>query len=118
MRPTVNALRSYDWATMIEELVAAGVMHKHISGFVMTSKVIYHLRKGVQPLHWRGEQILTTWCKHFGKDRADAPMCEVTRGHRAQRRMDRGPRVMELPQWPPVEQPKRRGRKAREKADL
>ena len=91
---------SYDWAAMIQQLIDAGRSHSDISGGMLTDKMIFHYRRGVQPLHWRGEMILNSWCAQFQKDRAQAPMRDVERGHRVDRREVGGPQVQYLPQWP------------------
>ena len=91
---------SFDWATIVEQLLAAGVTALNINGGQITPRVIYHYRRGVQPLHWRGEMMLTVWAKHFSKTRDEAPMCPLIRGHRVDRRLVPGPKLQALPQWP------------------
>lgn len=98
--PTV----SFDWATIIDQLVTAGLSREDINGGMLTDKMLAHYRKGVQPLHWRGERIILLWCKTTGLPRDQAPTKEVIRGHRVDRRLIPGPRLQALPQWPPVVQ--------------
>lgn len=109
---------SFDWATIVEELLAAGIKPSSINGGQITHRIIHHYRRGVQPLHWRGEMMLAAWCEHFKKAKNEAPTCPVVRGHRVDRRLDPGPRVQSLPQWPsaPAEsvKPIKRRKKAAE----
>ncbi len=95
-RPTM----SFNWAEIVEQLLDAGVKASSINGGQITHRVIHHYRRGVQPLHWRGEMMIAAWCAHFGKAKDEAPQCPVVRGHRVDRRLDPGPRIDSLPQWP------------------
>lgn len=101
MAPT----KSYDWAALIDQLMAAGVSTRLIGAAMecmLTDRMIHHYRRGVQPLHWRGELLLTFWAQRMGLDREAAPTCSVVRGHRVENRTDTGPRVQSLPAWPVV----------------
>lgn len=96
---------SYDWALIVAQLLAAGETLRSIGGAMhlqLTDRMVEHYRRGVQPLHWRGELLLGLWCDRLRKLRDDAPTCEVTRGHRARRDLVPGPRVQSLPAWPPA----------------
>lgn len=117
----MNQAMSFDWATIVEQLLAAGVKPSSINGGQITHRIIHHYRRGVQPLHWRGEMMLAAWCGHFGKAKEDAPQCPVVRGHRVDRRLEPGPKLQALPNWPPPaqefygEQRKKPGRKPKTK---
>ena len=107
---------AYDWAAMLMQLLDHGMRPAEIYAGALTDKMLYAYRRGAQPLHWRGERILEFWCRTFGKARGDAPVCEVVRGHRVERRLVPGPRVQSLPQWPPAAPPSVPGRGKRKKA--
>lgn len=97
----MTAPTSYDWAAIVEQLLELGLKPSAINGAeYITHRLIAHYRRGVQPLHWRGEKMLTAWCAAFGLPRDKAPVCVVVRGHRVDRRLDPGPRCQGLPQWP------------------
>lgn len=91
---------SFDWAAMIEELILDGMTRSEINGGMLTDKMLSHYRRGVQPLHWRGERIITIWCARLGRERGQAPTRDVDRGTRVDRRPDAGPQVQSLPRWP------------------
>ena len=91
---------SFDWAAMIEELILVGMTRSEINGGMLTDKMLSHYRRGVQPLHWRGERIITIWCERTGRGRDEAPTREVERGTRVDRRPDQGPQIQNLPRWP------------------
>lgn len=93
-------LMSYDWAAMLEQLFQAGLSMQEVNGGAMSDRMVHHYRKGAQPMHWRGERILDFWCSTFRKTREHAPVREVVRGHRVDRRHIPGPRLQELPNWP------------------
>lgn len=97
----MTAPTSYNWAEIVEQLLGRGVKPSAINGAeFITHRVIAHYRRGVQPLHWRGEQMLLAWCNEFKMTRDQAPTCPVVRGHRVDRRLTPGPRCQSLPQWP------------------
>lgn len=94
---------SYDWAAMIEQLLALGMSERGIGRVMqseLTRRMIEAYRRGAQPLHWRGELLVRLWCSETKQERAAAPLCQVVRGHRVDRREINGPQVQSLPQWP------------------
>lgn len=106
---------SYDWSAIIEQLIESGHTTRTLSKALemeLSERALAHYRRhyrqGQQPLYWRGERLLLCWCETFSKKREDAPQCPVKRGHRVDRRLDPGPRVQALPQWPPVAPIKRK----------
>lgn len=116
---------TYDFGRMLDELFGAGATPAQINAGTMTDRIIHHYRRGVMPLHWRGERIIDFWCEFFGRQRIDAPLREVLRGHRVDRRMVVGPRLQSLPQWPaavpvsvePIKMRKKPGPKPRKVAE-
>lgn len=97
---------SFDWPAMIDGLIHAGMSAKDIlaaMGYSYSHRILWHLRNGVQPLHFRGEKLVTLYCHRLGVERDDAPTAEVVRGYRAERRPPT--MAVNLPDWPPVPQP-------------
>lgn len=105
-----------DWGAMIDDMLCRGLSLRDVGksmGCEITTRMLHHYRVGVQPLHWRGEGLIALWCKTTGQQRGEAPTMELVRGHRVDRnRVEAGPRVESLPDWPAA----KRGRKAREAA--
>ncbi|MEY2875249.1 MAG: hypothetical protein RLZZ373_2620 [Pseudomonadota bacterium] len=105
--------QSPDWAAMIEQMCDRGLSYNDIglaTQSVLTVRMVRHYASGVQPLHWRGEQMIALWCETLQRSRADLPLAEVLRGHRRDGRRDHrshdtGPRLQTLPAWPPAPQP-------------
>jgi hypothetical protein len=101
--------RTPDWGLMIEQLIHRGMTAKQIGdamSSVLTVRMIDHYRSGVQPIHFRGEALITLWCKTLKAQRDALPMAELVRGHRvANRNVQTGPRVQSVPDWPPAPQP-------------
>jgi len=96
---------SYDWAAMIEQLLGLGLSERGIGRVMqseLTRRMIEAYRRGAQPLHWRGELLMRLWCDETKQERTAAPVCQVVRGHRVDRREVTGPQVQSLPQWPPA----------------
>lgn len=99
-----------DWALMIEQLVHDGVSQAEV-GFAMgyagaglTDRMVRYYRTGTQPPHWRGEGLIGLWCRTLKRARADVPQMTLIRGHRVDvNRSDAGPKLMQLPKWPPGE---------------
>lgn len=92
-----------DWGLMVEQLLAHGVTRSQVHAGLMSDRIVAHYAKGVEPLHWRGERILSLWCKTLGKSRDEAPTRPVVFGHRAERgSKDRSPKALNLPAWPPL----------------
>ena len=53
----------------------------------LTESMLRYYRAGAEPAHWRGNLLLTFWCKVTGKRMDDRPMMDVVRGHRADKRI-------------------------------
>lgn len=110
-------LTTYDWAAMLEHINGSGMSDDQIRrelGGVLTKRMVGKYRGGVQPLYYRGNLMLDLWCRVTGKAPDLAPLAEVVRGHRVDRRLVKtGPAMESLAQWPPCPQPaapKKRGR--------
>lgn len=93
---------SYNWSAMIDELLMLSTPAAICDAMQMqcSNGVLRHYRLGVQPLYWRGELLLTFYEATTGKNRSQAPTCEVRRGHRVDRRLTPGPKLQSLPNWP------------------
>ena len=97
------SLLAINWAQILDDLRAHGVARDEIHfaiGAQLTHNMIRHYRRGVQPLHWRGERLLALWCSKTHKARDSAPTQEIERGHRVAKRTALGPRLQLLPAWP------------------
>lgn len=101
-----NTTRTPDWAAMILKIRSTGLTFGEIGeamNSILTERMLKHYATGAQPAHWRGELLITLWCKRTGNAREAVPMCDLIRGHRAMRREpEQGPRLQNLPQWPAV----------------
>jgi len=90
-----------DWALMIERLESVSVTRSQMAeamGAQITDRMIRFYRTGMQPAYFRGVGLVTLWTETTGEP---VPMTELIRGHRASRHQDTGPRVQNLPAWPP-----------------
>jgi hypothetical protein len=112
-----------DWGSLIDDLVGTGLSQRGIADAMgltqMTESILRSYREGVQPMWWRGDGLVRLWCDVMKRERSDIPMIPVTRGRRRgvriveSRTADNGPRLVNLPQWPPAPkaQPKMKQRK-------
>lgn len=115
MSPT----QTTDWGMLLEELQRAGVSLCEIGramDSMMTNRMVRHYMLGVQPAHFRGEALIALWCVKLKRTRAELPTTALIRGHRRHAADSTGPRLQNLPAWPPSPQPavapvKRRGRR-------
>lgn len=95
-----------DWAVMLDELMAQGVTVRDIKqalGVEVNNRIIWHYKNGSQPLHWRGEALITLYCTALARTREELPTMRLVRGHRVkENREQTGPRLQSLPVWPPI----------------
>lgn len=73
-----------DWWRVITDLQQAGIpllsIGKALGDVQLTNQMLVHYRAGTEPLHWRGELLLTYWCQIMHKAREDRPMRPQVRG--------------------------------------
>lgn len=96
-----------DWGRLVDDIVGAGHSVTDIGkaiGADFTDRMVRHYRAGVQPTYWRGAALLALWSKVMKRQLDAVYMIEVVRGHRVPTNRNEvpGPRLQELPQWPPV----------------
>ena len=97
-----------DWAAMIAQMCERGLTYSDIgkaTSSMLTHRMVRHYATGVQPLYWRGEQMIELWCATLKLKRENLPMADIVRGHRADRREHVVTPVLrgDLPQWPPAD---------------
>lgn len=96
-----------DVAQMIDDLLALKISTTEIAECmcgVVNTRIIHHYRRGKQPLHWRGENLVNMWIERTGRTRESMPMMLLDRGRRRDvEETPTGPRVQSLPNWPPVQ---------------
>ena len=110
-------MQVHDWATMIEHLERHGVARRTIGArmFIdMTDRMLIAYKRGSQPAAFRGLGLIQLWAETFGPT-YPCPMAELLITPRERRaEAYTGPRIMSLPQWPPVDpvsvKPVKRGR--------
>jgi len=80
-------VQTTDWFQLITDLMQAGIPMRRIGetmGFAqLTGQMLRHYRAGVEPLHWRGEALVTFWVKTTGKPREQRPVRERGGRYRA-----------------------------------
>lgn len=111
--------KAYAWGQLLDDLLAKGLTTREIGGamgFELSTRMVEFYRRGVQPLHWRGEALLNLWCATMKKQREQAPMAAVNPDGKARgSAMPMHKAAMLLPQWPVVqkvfEAPKKRRKK-------
>jgi hypothetical protein len=73
-----------DWWRVITDLQQAGIpmlsIGKVMGDVQLTNQMLVHYRAGTEPLHWRGELLLTYWCTMMKKAREDRPMRPQIKG--------------------------------------
>lgn len=116
-----------DWARLIAEVVQTGLTHAAIGqrmGAMLTTRMLRAYGDGAQPVHFRGEALISLWCDRLKRDRTALPMIEVVRGHRAVRpkSVDLSPKMLNVQALmeavrPPVQQVERQGVKRKAKAE-
>lgn len=97
-----------DWYTLLQQIMERGVtlksVEQRLGGYQISNHMLRHYRAGAQPLHWRGEAMISLWCEVTGKARAGLPTTTLIRNHRVDHNRARRMEV-NLPQWPPAPQP-------------
>lgn len=95
-----------DWALIVEQLMSLGLTIREIGQSMsldLTGRMLMHYRQGAQPPYWRANGLIELWCAKTGKQRENLPQMLLIRGHRAKERGEpTGPRLQNLPQWPPA----------------
>ena len=80
-------MQTTDWFMLITELMRTGIPMRKIGenmGMVqLTEAMLRHYRAGTEPAHWRGELLVTFWCKTTGKERELRPMRDRIGRYRA-----------------------------------
>lgn len=98
-------MQVHDWAKMIEQLERHGVARRTIGARMcidMTDRMLIAYKRGSQPAAFRGLGLIDLWRETFGAT-YPCPMAELMVTPRERRAEPyTGPRIMSLPQWPPV----------------
>lgn len=85
-RPARTQIQRTDWFAVITELqtkhgIPIDRIGRRMGLEQMTPSMLRHYRMGTEPVHWRGDLLLTFWCEVTGKAMASRPMVDVI--HRA-----------------------------------
>lgn len=80
-------MQTTDWFQLITDLMQSGTPMRKIGEAMglsqLTGQMLVHYRAGVEPLHWRGEALVTFWSETTGRPREERPMRDRTGRYRA-----------------------------------